>query len=93
MAPEPCPERVIYWGSGSTPAWRVLACLEEKNLTYNSKLIEFSKGGPTPPSHLACSILSEWDLPYYVMENGSAATLGGYRHLTNCDLIRCSSCV
>lgn len=33
----------LYWGSGSTPAWRVLCVLEEKGLDYESKLIEFSK--------------------------------------------------
>jgi glutathione S-transferase len=36
-------ERVIYWGSGSTPAWRALVGLEEKGLEYTSKIIEFSK--------------------------------------------------
>lgn len=38
------PERKIYWGSGSTPARRVLIALKEKGLTFESKLIEFSKG-------------------------------------------------
>ena len=33
----------IYWGSGSTPAWRVLCVLEEKGVDYESKLLEFSK--------------------------------------------------
>ena len=35
--------RTIYWGSGSTPAWRVLICLEEKGLPYDSRIVEFSK--------------------------------------------------
>ena len=39
-----CKERVIYWGSGSAPAWKPLACLEEKKLSYKSKCIEFDKG-------------------------------------------------
>ena len=39
-----CAERVIYWGSGSTPAWKALACLEEKGLAYDSKRIDPSKG-------------------------------------------------
>ena len=39
-----CAERVIYWGSGSTPAWKALACLEEKKLSYTSNCVEFSKG-------------------------------------------------
>ena len=30
----------IYWGGGSPPAWRVLACLEEKGLAYDSKLLD-----------------------------------------------------
>ena len=37
-------ERVIYWGSGSAPAWKALVGLEEKQLSYESKIIEFSKG-------------------------------------------------
>ncbi|KAK9818236.1 hypothetical protein WJX72_009208 [[Myrmecia] bisecta] len=36
--------RFIIWGSGSGPAWRVLIALEEKQLEYESRLIEFSKG-------------------------------------------------
>ncbi len=35
--------RVLYWGSGSTPCFRVLFALEEKGLEYESKLLEFSK--------------------------------------------------
>ena len=30
----------LYWGGGSPPAWRVLACMEEKGLTYESKLLD-----------------------------------------------------
>nr|AAC50036.1 glutathione S-transferase [Coccomyxa sp. PA] len=37
-------ERKLYWGSGSTPAWRVLIALKEKGLEFDSRLIEFSKG-------------------------------------------------
>jgi glutathione S-transferase len=37
-------ERVVYWGSGSSAAWRVLLCLELKNLKYKSQMIEFSSG-------------------------------------------------
>lgn len=37
-------KRSIVWGSGSTPAWRVLIALKEKELPYESDLIEFSKG-------------------------------------------------
>lgn len=33
----------LYWGSGSPFAWRVLIYLHEKQLTYDSHLIEFSK--------------------------------------------------
>ena len=38
----------IYWGSGSTPAWRVLVCLEEKGLSYESKILQFSKSELSP---------------------------------------------
>ena len=34
----------VYWGSGSPFAWRVLLALEVKRLTYQSTLLEFSKG-------------------------------------------------
>jgi glutathione S-transferase len=33
----------LYWGSGSPFAWRVLLTLEIKRLSYESKLLEFSK--------------------------------------------------
>ena len=33
----------IYWGGGSPPGWRVLACMEEKGLTYDSKLLDLTK--------------------------------------------------
>ncbi|CAL5224615.1 g7331 [Coccomyxa viridis] len=33
----------LYWVSGSTPAWRVQVCMEEKGLQYESKQVEFSK--------------------------------------------------
>ena len=38
--------RVIYWGSGSIPAWRALATLHAKGLLdkFESKMVEFSKG-------------------------------------------------
>jgi glutathione S-transferase len=34
----------LYWGSGSPFAWRVMLTLEVKRLTYQSTLLEFSKG-------------------------------------------------
>jgi glutathione S-transferase len=34
----------LFWGSGSPFAWRVMLTLELKRLTYESKLLEFSKG-------------------------------------------------
>ena len=34
----------LYWGSGSPFAWRVMLTLEVKGLTYQSTLLEFSKG-------------------------------------------------
>lgn len=33
----------IYWGGGSPFAWRVLAGLEEKGITYDAKLLDVSK--------------------------------------------------
>ena len=42
--------RVLYWGSGSPPAWRVLLCLAEKRLPFRSELITFESGVlRTPP--------------------------------------------
>ncbi|KAA6426158.1 MAG: hypothetical protein FRX49_04010 [Trebouxia sp. A1-2] len=42
-------DRVLIWGSGSAPCWRVMIALEEKGLQYESKQIEFSsKGHKTP---------------------------------------------
>ena len=34
----------VFWGSGSPFAWRVLLALEVKRLTYQSTLLQFSKG-------------------------------------------------
>ena len=34
----------LYWGSGSPFAWRAMLTLEVKSLTYQSTLLEFSKG-------------------------------------------------
>eukprot|EP00891_Asterochloris_glomerata_P000644 jgi/Astpho2/644/Aster-04484 len=38
-------DRVLYWGSGSPPCWRVQIAMEEKGLKYESKLISFSEKG------------------------------------------------
>ncbi|RLN26420.1 hypothetical protein BBJ28_00010594 [Nothophytophthora sp. Chile5] len=37
-------ERVVYWGSGSPQAWRILIALEEKQLPYRSVCVSFSSG-------------------------------------------------
>ncbi|DAZ92993.1 TPA: hypothetical protein N0F65_011490 [Lagenidium giganteum] len=42
-APQPH-ERVVYWGSGSPQAWRVLIALEEKQLKWRSVCVSFSSG-------------------------------------------------
>lgn len=42
----------LYWGSGSPFAWRVLLTLEAKKLSYESKLLEFSKGEHKSPEFL-----------------------------------------
>lgn len=40
----PSTPRVLYWGSGSPPAWRVLITLHEKKLSYKSEMITFESG-------------------------------------------------
>lgn len=35
-------DRLLIWGSGSAPCWRVMAALEEKGLEYTSEKIDFS---------------------------------------------------
>ena len=52
VADPACP-RVLYWGSGSPPAWRARLCLEEKRVTYRSILLSFEKR-----QHKAPQILS-----------------------------------
>ena len=42
----------LYWGSGSPFAWRAMLILEVKGLTYESKLLEFSKGDHKAPAYL-----------------------------------------
>ncbi|KDO24722.1 hypothetical protein SPRG_10256 [Saprolegnia parasitica CBS 223.65] len=37
-------ERVLFWGSGSPQAWRVLIALEEKKIEYRSVCVSFSSG-------------------------------------------------
>jgi hypothetical protein len=41
-------DRVLYWGSGSVPAWRILVTLHAKKLEFTSKMVEFSKSVRTP---------------------------------------------
>lgn len=44
MGDSPCKSQKfsLFWGSGSTPCWRVMICLEEKNLTqYDGKQLSF----------------------------------------------------
>lgn len=36
-------EIFLYWGSGSSPCWRVQITLDEKGLTYGNKLLSFEK--------------------------------------------------
>ena len=43
----------VIWGSGSPFAWRVLLTLEVKGLSYESRLIQFSRGDHRSPEHLA----------------------------------------
>jgi glutathione S-transferase len=43
----------LYWGSGSTPSWRVLLALLAKGLPYTSHLISFSKRETRTPEFLA----------------------------------------
>jgi glutathione S-transferase len=45
----------VIWGSGSPYAWRVLLTLELKGLSYESRLIQFSRGEHRSPEHLALS--------------------------------------
>lgn len=35
---------ILYWGSGSPPAWRARLMLEEKQIPYRSELISFESG-------------------------------------------------
>jgi glutathione S-transferase len=42
----------LYWGSGSPFAWRVMLTLAVKRLSYESKLLEFSKQQHKMPSYL-----------------------------------------
>jgi glutathione S-transferase len=43
----------FYWGSGSTPCWRVALALEFKGLTYNSHLLHFDLQEHKSPQMLA----------------------------------------
>ena len=43
----------VIWGSGSPYAWRVLLTLEVKGRSYESRLIQFSRGDHRSPEHLA----------------------------------------
>lgn len=35
-------EVFLYWGSGSSPCWRIMLVLEEKNIAYGNKLLSFN---------------------------------------------------
>ena len=43
----------LHWGSGSTPAWRVMLALAFKGLPYTSKLLSFSARDTRSPAFLA----------------------------------------
>jgi glutathione S-transferase len=47
------PTLTFYWGSGSPYAWRAMLGLELKGLTYESRLLQFSKGEHRSPEILA----------------------------------------
>src|SRR3954470_18066619 len=61
----------LYWGSGSPFAWRVMLTLEVKRLSYESKLLEFSKSEHKTPSFLRLNprgkipVLKDGDLVLY----------------------------
>ena len=61
----------LYWGSGSPFAWRVMLSLEVKRLSYQSKLLEFSKGEHKAPGFLKLNprgkvpVLKDGDLVLY----------------------------
>jgi glutathione S-transferase len=42
----------VFWGSGSTPAWRVLLALAVKGVPYESKLLSFSARDHKTPEFL-----------------------------------------
>ena len=43
----------LFWASGSPFSWRVLLTLEHKGVTYESRLLQFSKGENKSPEFLA----------------------------------------
>lgn len=43
----------LYWGSGSTPAWRAQLALAAKGIPYTSRLLSFSAGDTRKPEFLA----------------------------------------
>jgi glutathione S-transferase len=43
----------LYWASGSPFSWRVLLALEHKGVTYQSRLLQLSKGETKTPEFLA----------------------------------------
>ncbi len=47
------PTAEVWWGSGSTPAWRVLLGFAAKGLPYTSHLISFSNRDTKTPAFLA----------------------------------------
>mmetsp|Transcript_3569 Transcript_3569/g.4289 ORF Transcript_3569/g.4289 Transcript_3569/m.4289 type:complete len:240 (+) Transcript_3569:302-1021(+) len=50
---DPTCTKILFWGSGSPPAWRVRLCLEEKRIPYRSNLISFADGDLKTPEMLA----------------------------------------
>jgi glutathione S-transferase len=61
----------IFWGSGSPFSWRVLLALQIKNIPYESKLLEFSKGHHKTPEFVKLNprsrvpVLREGDVSLY----------------------------
>ena len=57
------PGRVLIWGSGSAPCWRVMIALEEKGLQYESKRIEFSSSRLVPSCDQLFPVLCKFLTP------------------------------
>lgn len=82
-------QRTLYWGSGSTFAWRVLIALKEKGLDFESKVIEFSKSESLAVIESGKYRHGFGDLARQTAKQRNFVKIPEHQFITHCCMLRC----